>query len=367
MITKEYILDMFAKASKQSDYGWSTYQPINVPGYEITLKQSGRVCSDRANALISHIKSNLPPTDSFIDWGCNNGYFVFELAKNGYQAIGADRDKRFIEVCNAANTTATYSPPAKFVNANMTPETIRDNPANVALCFSVLHHIKDNKIPIFNAFSNTYKKAYIEMDGNNFGYDYLSVYYWDLSFVFEANDKYGKGTRLRKTWFCSNETKDAIYSNIKMNNCLAGRSVFKKLHKNGDLPTVIKRENKRFAHTWINTDIKHELNMYKLLESEYIPKLIKYSEDSNRQLEMEFIDASFNRGFSYIEIMEWLRSKGMFIIDINADQFVKTKKGYILVDLESIFPLSEVNGRLRGKHNVKTYDEQMKYLKERLK
>jgi hypothetical protein len=52
-MTKEQILKMFADAATKDDYGWSTYQPINVPGYEATLKQAGRVCTDRASSLSS--------------------------------------------------------------------------------------------------------------------------------------------------------------------------------------------------------------------------------------------------------------------------------------------------------------------------
>lgn len=365
-MTKEQILDMFIKATTRNSYGWSTYQPINVPGYEVTLKQSGRLCADRANALLLHVKSNLHLTDNFVDWGCNNGYFVFELAKNGYQATGIDREERFINVCNTANMTIPYSPSPKFVHLHMTPETIRANPASVALCFSVLHHVKNDKISLFNTFSDVYKKAYIEMDGSNFGYDYLSVYYWDLSFICEANDRYGNGTRLRKTWFCDNDLPDAVYSNIKMTNCLGGRSVFKRMPKNGTPPTVIKRENKKFTHTWIVTDLNHEANMYRLLESNYIPKFINYSDGINRQMEIEFIDNSTERGFSYMEIMEWLRNNGLFIVDINVDQFIRTRNGYVLVDLESIMPIGEITGRLRRGHEVKNYEEQIKYLTKRL-
>jgi len=369
MITKDSLLKMYEEASKKDDYSWSTYQPLNVAGYEATVGQSGRICKDRADAIIKHIKENLPTDSTFVDWGCNHGYFIFELAKHGYIATGLDREKKYIDVCRFVNESSGLNPKPKFFCEDLTPLSMEQHAAKAAFCFSVLHHVKDNKIKIFDTFSKIYKNAYIEMDGANYGYDYLRVFYWDLQLVCEANDGYGKTTRRRKTWFCTNETSDAVYENIKMNNCLAGRSVFLKKPKDDSPFTVVKRESVKFSHTWVKTDLSYEASVYKKLHSPYIPKLITYEDEDEglRKMEIEYIDKETDRGFSYMEIMEWLRSNGLFIIDINADQFVKTKSGYVLVDLESIVPTDEVDGRLRGKHSVKTYEEQVKYLGDRLK
>jgi len=367
VITKDSLLKMYEEASKKDDYSWSTYQPLNVAGYEATMGQSGRLCKDRADALIEHIKANIPLDSSFVDWGCNHGYFIFELAKHGYNATGLDREKKYIDVCRFVNETSELSPKPNFFCDNLTPLSIEQHAAKVAFCFSVLHHVKDNKIKIFDTFSKVYKNAYIEMDGKNYGYDYLRCFYWDLSLVCVANDGYGKTTRRRKTWFCTNDTDNASYENLKMNNCIEGRSVFKKTSKIDGKISVIKREVSTFGHTWIRTDISREYDLYKSLDSPYIPKLLNYKEGVDRQIELEFIDESTTRGFTYMEIMEWVRDSGMVIMDIHEDQFVKTKNGYVLVDLESIVPCNEVSRFIRGKEVVRTYDQQINYLKKRLK
>lgn len=366
MITKEQILKMFEEASKKSDYGWSTYQPINAKGYEATLSQSGRVCQDRAEAIIKHIQKTLSkPT--FIDWGCNNGYFVFELAKHGYEAMGVDREAKYVNVCQVVNKDSGYLPLPKFFKDELTPLSIGQYRADVALCFSVLHHVKENKIALFNEFSKAYKHAYIEMDGHNYGYDYLRTFYWDLQLVCEANDKYGNGTRLRKTWYCCNETPEATYENIKMENCLGGRGVFKKMMKCNGAKTVIKRENSSFGHTWIKTNLAHEINMYSKYSTNFIPKLISSNVEGDRFMEIEYIDSNVSKGASIGAIFEWLKENKLFIIDINSSQFVKAQNGYVLIDLESIFHVDEVNSVLRKHVELKSYDEQIQYLNGRLK
>ena len=357
---------MFEEASQKDDYGWNTYQPINVKGYEKTLEQSGRKCQDRANMLIKHIKENFPSHYSFVDWGCNNGYFVFELAKHGYSATGLDREQKYIDICRVVNKTSGYNPSPKFFREELNPLSIEQHAADIALCFSVLHHIKDDKIKIFDQFSKIYKKAYIEMDGGNFGHDYLSVYYWDIQFVCEVNDNYGKGKRLRKTWFCSNETEDAIYSNIKMNNCLGGRSVFLKESIINGQKTVIKRENYNFQHTWIKTDLLYEIEMYKKYSESFLPKYIHSDTIKEKLLEIEYIDEKSDKGAPLDVIFDWLKRNKMYIIDINADQFIKTQNGFVMVDIESIFPYDMVEKYLRKPIKLRSYEEQIEYLEGKL-
>jgi uncharacterized pyridoxamine 5'-phosphate oxidase family protein len=372
-ITKEYILSLFDRDSKRANYTWHTYQPINYEGFEITQSQAGRMCADRSNAIIEHIKNNIPDyqNKTYIDWGCNLGYFIFDIMKSGCSTIGVDKNIEYINICNFITDlyNNSYKKPI-FVNDGLNKDTIEKYQADIALCFSVIHHMpRKDQLPVLLEFANKYRQCYIEMDGHNYGYDLLKIFYWNLDLVIEANDKYGKGTRKRKTWFCNNVVNNFTYTNIKFTNLLSGRSVFKKTNNNTQTSTVIKRENLSFAHTWIKTNIAHEANIYKIYQSNFIPTLVNYQETSTeRILEIEYIDSNSTKGSSLEEIFNWLKTNNLKLIDYGPSQFIKTKNGYVMVDLESIVHQGETEKFLRNpSHPIKTDAEQLQYLLRMLK
>lgn len=364
-MTKQDILDMFKKASFKEDYNWNTYQPINVEGYEQTLNQAGRFCKDRAESIINHVKNNLPKESKFIDWGCNNGYFVFELAKNGYKSIGVDLNKNFISVCNTANESFNYIEKPKFFVDELNIMNIEKYDADVLLCFSVLHHFKNHANNILDKISNHYKYSYIEMDGHNFGFNHLTTFFWDVDYVGSANDKYGKGTRLRKTWFCTNTSKDFTYKNIKNVNILGGRGIFLKTNNLNENKSVIKRELSTFKHSWINTNIIHETKMYAKYKTHFLADMLTSKVDEKYNiLELEYIDENSIKGDSLENIYKWLKDNNLFIIDITRDQFIKTKNGYVLVDLESLFPNEQISTYVKKPIPYDTYEKQLQILKK---
>jgi hypothetical protein len=369
-INKEYILNLFNKASKKSDYTWITYQPINCEGFEATRSQSGRLCEDRSRAVVEHIKKNISNYQNkiYIDWGCNLGYFVFDLMKNGCQSIGVDREKEYINICSFVKSQYdnTYKKPNFFID-EMNKESLQKYSADIGMCFSVLHHLKKDKFSIADEFAKQYTQSYIEMDGNNYGYDFLKVFYWDLDLVVKANDKYGAGTRKRKTWFCNNIIGNYTYKNIKSINLLSGRGAFKKTNTNNNQSVFLKREKLKFEHTWIKTDINYEAFFYNKYKTHFFPDFISFSSnDEDRILEIEFIDNFSQKGNSLENIFRWLEEKNLYIVDLSPSQFIKTTNGYVLTDLESIIHKDQINNRLKKSIDIKSTDHQLQYIKKQM-
>jgi len=363
----EKLINLFKKEHASGKYSWKTYQPINIKGYEATLTLSGRKCIDRASALITHITKNFDPGSTCVDWGSNNGYFTFELAKNNYRVVGIDSNKYFTELCNKVCLEDTFKYTPHFITESLADSTVIKHPADIALCFSVLHHI-DKKYAIMDKFSQQYKNAYIEMDKHNYGLDFLKIFYYDPKLICEANDPYGNSTRLRKTWFCSEKVANRKYSNLKHNNFLCGRSVFKCTNLDSKIVSVIKRENVSFGHTWLNTNLDHEYAVYKQWQDQtFIPKVINYTTtDTERVLELEYIDNNTTSGGSITQIFDWLQKNNLIIADLAKSQFLATKYGYMLVDLESIFNSNDISRCVKVPSKlstIKTYNEQIQYLK----
>lgn len=368
-MTRNEILERYLDASRKKDYTWDTYQPLNIPGYEATLTQGGRKCSDRANAIREHALTIFEPGASVVDWGCNNGFFTFEMAKAGYRAVGIDRDSRLVERCRFLTPQGVWAIAPEFHEESLHSNAVKKHPADIGMCFSVLHHLKADKREITDAFASEYRHAYIEMDGNNFGYDWLRVFYFGLWEVCEANDPYGKGTRKRKTWYCCNESCNYIYRNLKPINCLSGRAVFHMQHKSGGKDLVMKRENLSFEHTWLKSNIGYEAEVYRRFPSPFLPEIVSYMETSvERVLMTEFLTETSDKGAPLESIFAWLKDNNLRIIDFHPSQFVRTKAGFVLVDAESVIPESELDSRLKKKDaRLKTPEEQAAALRRHFK
>ena len=373
IVDKDGLLQEYKKyAEKHTPYGWFNYQPIPLEGYEETIPLAGRNCFDRTNKILQHISENFDSDVSIVDFGSNLGFFVFEAAKKGYKSFGVDSNKKFIDVSNYLSRESGLKHQPPFYQDTLKLDTVENYKADICFIFSVLHHIeKKDRYKLLQKISNFYRGCYIEMDGRDFGREELKMFFWNVEEIAESNDRYGKGTRRRKTWYCSNYIDEVSFQNIKENNQLHGRYVFKK-NKNG-ISTVVKKEKTSFSHTWLKTNISHEIDMYKKFPSRFFPKLIDFEiNDNYRTMEIEYVEESKDcRALNDIhDFYKYLKENNLFIIDFVSDSFLWTENGLKYVDLESLF---EINGdiqktinscRKSEKHKVHfdTYEKQINYL-----
>jgi len=390
-MNKSQILNKYKLAASTktdaSPYTWLNYQPINLPGYEETLSLGGRNCFDRSKAIFNHIAGITRQRDGsserlrVVDWGCNLGFFSFEAAKVGHAVIGVDINKEFIGICSSLSDTNDFIQKPKFFVDALEKENIKKYPADVAFCFSVLHHIlaknRGKAWKLMEEFSKAYPLAYIEMDGPNFGENDLSLFYFFVSEVAETNDRYGRGTRKRKTLHCSNIDKitGAKYSTIKEQNKVFYRDVF--LKSLPDRQSVIKREKvgvfrDGYSHTWIKTNVEHEKYIYDKFETEVFPNLLSWEVDKEyKRMELEYFKREGKITLSGLEnIYNFLKENNLFIIDLVRDMFIPTKDGLKMIDVESVF---EIEGDIANtiKKNLKktkrtpydTYEKQINVLK----
>ncbi|MAF43663.1 MAG: hypothetical protein CMI54_05785 [Parcubacteria group bacterium] len=392
---KDQILNKYktaaATGTKTSPYSWLNYQPINLPGYEETLELGGRDCFDRSKAILEHLQhgpaqaalTNVPKPLKVIDWGCNLGFFSFEALKVGHAVTGVDSNKEFIDICSSLAEDNSFNQSPDFFVDTLTAESIKKYPADVAFCFSVLHHIlAKSRVEAWNlirVFSKAYPIAYIEMDGPNFGKSDLSLFYFYVSEIAESNDRYGSGVKKRKTLYCSNidPVDGARYVSIKEQNKVFNRDVFLKTLP--DKQTVIKREKTGgafgggYSHTWIKTNLAHEKYIYGKYESDFFPNVLAWNvDDAYTKMEMEYFKREGEITLSGLNaIYDFLKENNLFIIDLVRDMFIPTKNGLRLIDVESIF---EIEGDISNtiKKNTKetkrnpydTYDKQINVLKQ---
>jgi SAM-dependent methyltransferase len=375
--SRERILEKYRKvADVGKPYTWFNYQPINLSGYEETLSLCGRACFDRSQAVTRHLNSVFENrTLSIIDWGCNLGFFCFELAKLGHRVVGIDNNPTHVEICRYLARTHDFPVRPQFFCDEISADSIANHQSHdVALCFSVLHHLKGKKIPTLAEFASAYPRAYLEMDGSGYGFHTLYAFYWTLEEVVETNDPYGTGRRKRKTWYCSNRFNGISYRNIKRRNIVGSRGVFTANRDNKT--SVIKRELKaKKTHTWVDTDLLHERKMYQLYEGiRYFPTLIDYeTTDDCHWIELELVqnDESFSEN-ELEKFYRFLRDNKLFILDLTSDSFLFRDGRLKVVDLETMFPIeSSLEDLIRSRTKrsrlpFPSYADQLEHLVKRL-
>lgn len=362
MITKDTILTHYRKRGK--DYGWNTYQPIPLSGFEETFQFSGRACVDRFQAIASRINEVFGDKKlKILDIGCNYGYFVFELAKLGHEVTGLDGNPQYIDVCKFLTTTTEFPTTPKFKSAILTSEQIEllDN-YDVVICLSVIHHMKD-KSRFLHRLSRKCAYALIEMDGPEYGKMDLETHYYSVTLIADVNDPYGSGHRRRKTWECDNRQTP----NLKAGNFIKGRGVFKCNDK------VVKRERINVQHSWIRTDLSHEAKMLQTLaDTNFFPRFVEYSQDqTHRRLLTEYIEpVGIPRFEEILRFYEMMKHKNLFIIDFVKDMFLFDSQNKLkVIDLESLFDISSRPIHYWVKRNTKSipydsYEKQLSYLEQ---
>ena len=103
------------------------YQPLwgvdkldGVP----SLAGTERPCHDRWAAIEPH----LPRRGSFLDIGCQHGYFVFRAAEHGLTAQGVERESIANQVARLLAVGNEISR-ASFIRMDVSPETVDDLPS----------------------------------------------------------------------------------------------------------------------------------------------------------------------------------------------------------------------------------------------
>lgn len=95
--------------------------------------------------LIQMIMPYLKGRDRIVDVGCGVGTIDFYLAKKGKTVLGADISKRGIEMARLNAETFDISDNLSFKVVDFPKESIRGEKFDLALCISVLEHIKEDK------------------------------------------------------------------------------------------------------------------------------------------------------------------------------------------------------------------------------
>tara|TARA_R110002111_G_scaffold256739_2_gene324163 strand:- start:4223 stop:5368 length:1146 start_codon:yes stop_codon:yes gene_type:complete len=375
--TKETILERYHQAAKNGrPYTWFNYQPINLLGYEETLPNSGRNCFDRSEAIAAHLRAEFGDEPlKIIDWGCNHGFFCFELAKLGHQVTGVDSNRENVELCRYLAGTNNFPETPQFFHDELSAETLPNYcDYDIALCFSVLHHLDKQKIQTLKKMAETYPHSYIEMDGAGYGFNLLFTFYWQLEEIIETKDRYGSGHRTRKTWYVSNSCNGSDYRSIKERNLVGSRGVFRV--NRDQKTTIVKRElNIGNTHTWIHTGLSHEREMYRKLEGvRFFPRLLDSGTENDFQwIELEYVQE--DGCFSTDELTlfyDYLAANKLFMLDLTTDSFLFTDGQLKVIDLESLFPVEHTLADLihvqtrRSSLSLDSYDKQLRYLLKRL-
>lgn len=113
------------------------YQP-NPFGERVKERSSARECWDRLEAF----EEILPDAPfSFMDLGCNTGFFVFRLAELGGFGLGIDSGRNEIMVCQTLATLHEIENVA-FWKLSLTPATVVSLPrVDVVVFLSLFHHL----------------------------------------------------------------------------------------------------------------------------------------------------------------------------------------------------------------------------------
>jgi Methyltransferase domain len=86
------------------------FQPILVPELQSWLVE--RKCTDRLQMMLAWLRRHGISSGSFLDIGSSYGWFVSEMSKRGFQALGIDQDAA---VCTVGNLAYGIEPRANIV------------------------------------------------------------------------------------------------------------------------------------------------------------------------------------------------------------------------------------------------------------
>ena len=133
---------------------------------------------------------------------------------------------------------------------------------------------------------------------------------------------------------------------------------------------MIKRQTLKPTHTWLNTDVCYEAQLYKKYEaSNLFPKLYGYkAENGYHEMTIEYID---NMGRATMEeiqrFYDFLKAQNLTIVDFTRTMFMFDSNNKIkVIDLESLVGTVNVNSILKTPNRhlpYDTYEKQIQFLK----
>jgi SAM-dependent methyltransferase len=111
------------------------YQPLGLP--EVQSWPTVRRCTDRMALIQAFLERHGPSTGSYLDIGCSYGWFVNQMIKRGYDAVGIDRDVSAMTVGRLVYGLDS----SVFMTDDLANFLHRSNcQYDIVSCFSVLHH-----------------------------------------------------------------------------------------------------------------------------------------------------------------------------------------------------------------------------------
>lgn len=115
--------------------GRQLYHPISAP--ELASWPLIRRCNDRMKMMADFLARKKIVSGSHLDVGCCYGWFVAEMSKLGFQALGVDRNPASLAVGQIAYGLPDSTIEAQDVVAFLNAQSRR---FDVVTCLSILHH-----------------------------------------------------------------------------------------------------------------------------------------------------------------------------------------------------------------------------------
>lgn len=112
----------------------TTVTPLNNP----TLKRPWVDTRVKSN-FFENILTRIDPS-TYLDFGSNLGYYVFNAAHRGILSTGIDYNQEYTSVCNAIKTRHNVVH-ATFINDNLQNSLTYLTPKDFMTVFNVIHHL----------------------------------------------------------------------------------------------------------------------------------------------------------------------------------------------------------------------------------
>jgi hypothetical protein len=165
------------------------------------------------------------------------------------------------------------------------------------------------------------------------------------------------------------------WRNIKAHDFVYGRGIFRRTNCHGGEDSVTKRELLRSRHSWIATNLEHEIAIYHACgDCGFFPRLIgSGTTDRFRWLEIEHVEDDGSASLEELQrFFAFLKDRRLFLLDVVGCSFLFRKGRVTVVDLESLFPVeTTIADLIRAKTSrpairLDDYDKQYQYVSRKV-